>query len=123
MNTTRPYNRALLQGDEFDLLEFVKLTRDLPFKKLNPVLNDHLNEVKKELGQIVNDEFNRFIQLYSDIGESGTQEIAALENKLDDLNSKLREISVDVNGDHEDVTDVRNQIMEVRRSEVWTLLR
>jgi hypothetical protein len=118
MNSTRPYNRTLLQADKFDLVEFVKLTRDLPFKKLNPVLNDHLNEVKKELGQIVNDEFNQFIQLYAGIGESGAQEIAAVEKKLIELDSKLAETSVDVNGDYEDVTEVLEQIMNARKSEV-----
>lgn len=123
MNSSRPYNRTLLQADEFDLVEFVNLTRDLPFKKINPVLNDHLNEVKKELGQIVNDEFKGFIQLYADIGESGTQEISALETKLNEISLKLGEISVDVKGDHEDITAVLDQIMEVRRSEVFECLK
>lgn len=89
MNASRPYNRALLQAQDFDIDEFVQLTRDLPFSRLNQSLNEHLNEVKKELGQLVNDEFHQFIKLFSDIGETGTQEIDGLASRLDNIKAEL----------------------------------
>lgn len=82
MLNTRPYNRALLQKPTFDINEFICFTRDIPFQKLNHHLHGHLDEVKKELGQLVNAEFEKFISLYSDIGDVGAEEIAALQLNL-----------------------------------------
>lgn len=90
MNTGRPYNRTLLQGDAFDLLDFVFVTRDIPFNKLNQSLNEHLNEVKRELTDLVNAEFHQFIDLYSEIGESGTDEIGKLQLSIAQLSEDLR---------------------------------
>lgn len=87
---TRPYSRSLLQAEDFDPNEFICLTRDLSFDKLNAALNDHLTEVKKELQQLVNAEFNGFIKLYSDIGEGGTEEIQAFESKLLELGAEAQ---------------------------------
>lgn len=90
MINSRPYNRALLQSPNFDINEFIYLTRDIPFQKISHYLNEHLDEVKKELGQLVNAEFEKFISLYTGIGDIGSEEIDALQyniSHLKDLNN------------------------------------
>lgn len=118
MSASRPYSRTLLQGQEFNLDEFIYVTRDIPFAKLNSALNDHLNEVKKELGQIVNDEFHQFIRLYSDIGEAGTQEIEALEKGLEELCQDVAELSDEINGEYEDVQDLLQKLRKAEAEQV-----
>jgi hypothetical protein len=92
MLNSRPYNRTLLQSSNFDINEFIYLTRDIPFQKISHHLNEHLDEVKKELGQLVNAEFEKFISLYSNIGDIGNEEIEALTyniSHLKELNNVL----------------------------------
>jgi len=112
----RPYSRTLLQAHPFDLKEFVYLTRDIPFSQLNACLNEHLNEVKKELGQLVNDEFSQFIRLYSDIGKAGTQEIEALEKRLLDIQLSMTDIvgetKAQMNAANELIINLNNSIHE-----------
>lgn len=48
-------------------------------------MNEHLDEVKKELGQLVNAEFEKFISLYSSIGDIANEEIEALNYNISHL--------------------------------------
>lgn len=119
MNASRPYSRALLQAQDFDINEFIQLTRDLPFQKLNQSLNEHLNEVKAELGQLVNDEFHQFIRLFSDIGESGTLEIEGLGKRLKQIYSEVEALHSHVNDQCQAVRDLQVQLDMVLKDQVW----
>lgn len=118
MNASKPYSRALLQAQDFDINEFIHLTRDLPFQKLNQSLNEHLNEVKAELGQLVNNEFHQFIKLFSDIGETGTLEIENLCKRLNLIYSEVEALHSKVNDQCEAVRELQAQLDMAMRNQV-----
>lgn len=119
---SRPYNRAYIQSDKFDTLEFIRITRSLPFGSLNICLNQHLDEVKEELGQLVNNEFSQFISLYGQIGETGNQELAALSESLVTLHGKIGGLVKEVNEEHSQFKSAMEELKETQRTEVIVLL-
>lgn len=81
MASNRPYSRSLFQKEAFNPDDFILTTRDLSFHSLNTCLNEHLGEIKKELSTIVNQEFNSFVDLFSEIGATGNEDIDSLLTK------------------------------------------
>ncbi len=116
LSSSRPYNRSLLQSEDFDINEFIYVTRDIPYGKFSQCLNDHHHEVKLELAQLVNDEFQKFIELYSTIGDSGTSEIHDLEVRIDELVERMKSLEVDVMADSDEAKRVIDEIEGIEKN-------
>ncbi|PJF19348.1 hypothetical protein PSACC_00840 [Paramicrosporidium saccamoebae] len=82
---TKRYVRSLVQGGEFDELDFLRQTSRIAPSELTRVLLAVAEELQQELTLLVNEEFESFVKLFNDIGDVGQEEFQDFEEKVANL--------------------------------------
>lgn len=74
--------RALVQGGEFDELDFLRQTSRQPCSELLKALQAASDELQDEITVQVNEEFEGFVRLFDEIGNVGEEEFAGFGDKV-----------------------------------------
>lgn len=87
--STKRYIRGLVQGTEFDELDFIRQTSRIQVAELSCALESAAEELHQELNALVNDEFESFVKLFNDIASVGQDEFQDFQTKVEELHANV----------------------------------
>lgn len=108
-------------GPDFDVEDFFQKTSELPLDELQGHLHQLSGELQSELGTIVHRDFDKFIEVFRELGQLGDEDMEELDVKISDFSDEVALLYSKVKDESHKYNILRQQLEENQRLQVMDI--